>query len=102
MLGLVPFAGASISSDAGSVDTLVITTGVQGTTALNSVTVIIHVDANVTGVFGTGAIGTVTITAGANVYPAGVLGTSELGKALVWGIIPTGDDPNWQQIPTQV
>ena len=100
MLGNVAFSETPISSieTASGVNVAVI--GVSASALLNSVTVDAEASAFVTSVFGTGAIGTVEIDAKATVYLMGVFGTGEVGDALVWGIIPTGGNPNWQQIST--
>jgi len=56
------------------------------------------VNVAVTGVLGTTGLGVVSIDAEANVTLTGVSGTGELTSALVWGNIPTSQDPNWQII----
>lgn len=101
MLGNTAFAQAPISDlGSASIGVNVAITGVSASALLNSVAVDAEASAFVTGVFGTGAIGTVEIDAKATVYLTGVFGTGELASVLVWGIIPTGGNPNWQQIPT--
>lgn len=99
MLGNTAFAQAPIA-DLGSanVGINVAVTGVLGTTALGTVAVDAEASAPVTGVLGTTGLGVVSIDAEANVTLTGVSGTGELTSALVWGNIPTSQDPNWQII----
>ena len=99
MLGNTAFAQAPIA-DLGSaiLGVNVAVTGVLGTTALGTVTVDAEASAPVTGVLGTTGLGVVSIDAKANVTLTGVSGTGELTSALVWGNVPTSQDPNWQII----
>lgn len=101
MLGNTAFAQAPIS-DLGStsIGVNVAITGVSASALLNSVTVDAEASAFVTGLLGTTELGVVSTDAEANVTLIGVSGTGELASVLVWGIIPTGGSPNWQQIPT--
>ena len=99
MLGNTAFAQAPIS-DLGddSVGVNVAVTGVSVSALLNSVTVDAEASVFVTGVLGTTGLGVVSIDAEATVTLTGVSGTGEIASALVWGIIPTSQDPNWQVI----
>ena len=99
MLGNTAFAQAPIA-DLGSASLAVnvAATGVSASALLNSVTVDAEASAPVTGVLGTTGLGVVSIDAEANVTLTGVSGTGELTSALVWGNIPTSQDPNWQII----
>tara|TARA_R110000823_G_scaffold176318_1_gene308823 strand:+ start:44 stop:346 length:303 start_codon:yes stop_codon:yes gene_type:complete len=100
MLGNVAFSETAISSIETASGVNVAVTGVSATGFIGTVEVDAKATVYLTGVFGTGAIGTVEIDAKATVYLTGVFGTGEVGDALVWGIIPTGGIPDWQQIST--
>lgn len=101
MLGNTAFAQAPISDlGSASIGVNVAVTGVSASALLNSVTVDAEASAFVTGLLGTTELGVVSTDAEANVTLIGVSGTGELASVLVWGIIPTGGSPNWQQIPT--
>jgi hypothetical protein len=54
----------------------------------------------VDGVQGTSALGTVSVTGGANVYPTGVYGTVAIGMIYPWTQVDTTQLPDWQQIST--
>ena len=69
----------------------------------------IPADVAVTGVAGTGAVGTVSVIQKHNISVTGVAGTSAVGSVLVWGqIIPIqssnfsaitpSQSPNWEEI----
>ena len=101
MLGNTAFAQAPISDlGSASIGVNVAVTGVSASALLNSVTVDAEASVFVTRVLGTTELGVVSTDAEANVTLIGVSGTGELASVLVWGIIPTGGNPNWQQIPT--
>ena len=101
MLGNTAFAQAPISDlGSASIGVNVAVTGVSASALLNSVAVDAESSAFVTGLLGTTELGVVSTDAEANVTLIGVSGTGELASVLVWGIIPTGGSPNWQQIPT--
>lgn len=101
MLGNTAFAQAPISDlGSASIGVNVAITGVSASALLNSVAVDAEASAFVTGLLGTTELGVVSTDAEANVTLIGVSGTGELASVLVWGIIPTGGNPNWQQIPT--
>jgi len=101
MLGNTAFAQAPISDlGSASIGVNVAVTGVSASALLNSVTVDAEAGVSVTGLLGTTELGVVSTDAEANVTLIGVSGTGELASVLVWGIIPTGGSPNWQQIPT--
>ena len=53
-------------------------TGVQATSNLNNVTVVIRIKANV--------------------FPTGVQARGIAAKVLVWGLIPDNQNPNWQNV----
>ena len=57
-------------------------------------------DVTVSGVQGTSALGTVSVTGPANVYPTGVSCTGLIGTLYPWIDINTAQVPNWQQIST--
>lgn len=99
MLGNTAFAQAPIS-DLGSASLAVnvAVTGVSASALINSVAVDAEANVSVTGVLGTTGLGVVSIDAEANVTLTGVSGTGELTSALVWGNVPTSQDPNWQII----
>ena len=89
MLGFNAFSQNAIADIQSGVNVTVSVTGVQGTTALGTVAIILAPNVSVTGVQGTTALGTVTVTADANVSVTGVSATGELGVVLVWSVIPT-------------
>ena len=106
MLGFAPLADNSIAGF-GNIPADVAVTGVAGTGAVGSVSIISEV--SVTGVAGTGAIGTVTLIQKHNISVTGVSGTSAVGSVLVWGqIIPSqssnfsaitpSQSPSWEEI----
>jgi hypothetical protein len=99
MLGNTAFAQAPISDlGSASLGVNVAVIGVSASALLNSVAVDAEASAPVTGVLGTTGLGVVSIDAEANVTLTGVSGTGELTSALVWGNVPTSQDPNWQVI----
>ena len=96
-------------------------TGVVGTTALGTASVITDQILDVTGLSATAYLGTASTSAGAKVYPAGVVGTTYLGTAstiakanvypigvqgtgivssnvLLWSLIDNSQNPNWTRI----
>jgi len=106
MLGFAPLADNSIAGF-GNIPADVAVTGVAGTGAVGSVSIISEV--SVTGVAGTSAVGSVTIIQKHNISVTGVAGTSAVGSVLVWGqIIPSqssgfsaitpSQSPNWEEI----
>ena len=77
--GLFSFAEDSFAA-LGSTSIDVSVTGVVGTSALGSESVVAEANVAVTGVVGTSAVGSVTTVAKANVAVTGVAGTSALGS----------------------
>ena len=75
-------ATASVNSTAVGVtgDANVSVTGVAGTSAVGSVTVVGLANVSVTGVAGTSAIGTISTTRGDKAFVTGVAGTSAVGN----------------------
>ena len=101
MLGNTAFAQAPISDlGSASLGVNVAVTGASATGFIGTVAVDAEASVFVTGLLGTTELGVVSTDAEANVTLIGVSGTGELASVLVWGIIPTGGSPNWQQIPT--
>jgi hypothetical protein len=98
--------GSTTFTNDGFVQTVTITadanvspTGVVGTSALGTATVLTVNFVNVTGVAGTTALGTASPTAAATATVIGVSGTCETnGFTLVWGKIDTSQIPNWKDI----
>ena len=78
----------------------VIVTGVAGTSALGSETVIAGATFAVTGVTGTSALGSVTLTANADVVGTGVSATGGIGNVFLLTDINTTQVPSWADIST--
>ena len=78
----------------------VIVTGVAGTSALGSETVVAATPITfaVTGVAGTSALGSETVTGGATVVVTGVSATGVIGNILIWSDIDVSQTPNWTKI----
>ena len=70
-------------------------TGVAGTSALGTLTLVTNNIIAVTTDALTSALGSVTATGEANTSVTGVYGTGEISQILVWGIIVPGQDPSW-------
>ena len=75
-------------------------TGVAGTSALGSETVIAAAVFSVTGVAGTSALGSVTASIGADVIVTGVSATGGIGTVLLWSDVDTTQVPSWAAIST--
>ena len=78
----------------------VLVTGVVGTSALGSETVVSENIFAVTGVAGTSALGSETVAIKADVAVTGVSATGVIGNTLIWGDIDTTQVPNWAVIST--
>ena len=78
----------------------VIVTGVAGTTALGSETVVAAAVVSVTGVAGTSALGSETVEANADVAVTGVSATGAIGSVFLWTDIDTTQVPSWADIST--
>ena len=78
----------------------VIVTGVAGTSALGSVTVVGTAVFSITGVAGTSALGSAIPTANADVVGTGVSATGGTGNVFLWSDINTTQTPSWTNINT--
>ena len=78
----------------------VIVTGVAGTSALGSETVVAAAVVSVTGVAGTSALGSETVEANADVAVTGVSATGAIGSVFLWTDIDTTQVPSWADIST--
>ena len=70
-------------------------TGLEGTSALGSVTILLSININVTGLSATGQVGTPTVIAKANFTLTGVSATGEVGSVMIWSLIPDAQNPNY-------
>lgn len=73
-------------------------TGLEGTSALGSVAILLSINIDVTGQSATSALGNVTQNADANVILTGVSATGNVGKVLVWSLIDENQTPNYTNI----
>ena len=74
-------------------------TGVAGTSALGSVTVLPVCNVSVTSNRGVGSVGSVVVGISVTFEVTGVSATGEIGTTNVWGLINTSQtNSNWQEI----
>jgi hypothetical protein len=78
--------------------TIIISTGVAGTSALGTATTITTNVFSVAGVQGITSLGTATVDAEARVTITGVSATGELSNLNVWGLIDESQTPNWTDV----
>ena len=76
----------------------VLVTGVVGTSALGSETVVSENIFAVTGVAGTSALGSETVAIKADAAVTGVSATGVIGNILIWSDIDVSQTPNWTKI----
>jgi hypothetical protein len=79
-------------------DAIVTETGLQATSALGTITVLLQQNVDVTGVQGTTALGETEETGSTIINAVGVQATGEVGTVLVWSQITPGGDPRWTDI----
>jgi hypothetical protein len=76
----------------------VLVTGVVGTSALGSETVVSENIFAVTGVAGTSALGSETVAIKVDAAVTGVSATGVIGNILIWSDIDVSQTPNWTKI----
>ena len=94
LVGTLGNVSVSVEGDAN----IIIATGVAGTSALGSISLILNTNISVAGYSVTGNVGAVTFNAKANVLPNGVSATGEVGKFLIWSRIDENQTPNYTTI----
>jgi len=73
-------------------------TGVAGTSALGSITVLPVCNVPVTSNRGIGSVGSVIVGISVAFTVTGVSGTGEVGSPSIWSLVDTAQTPNWQEI----
>jgi hypothetical protein len=101
------FAIAGVSGTASTIsqgdetvtgDANVYPTGVAGTSALGTLTLVTNNVIAVTTDALTSGLGSLTITGIANITLTGVVGTGGITSVLVWGEIDSSQDPSWSGV----
>jgi hypothetical protein len=78
--------------------TIIITTGLAGTSALGTTTTRTNNIFPIVGYSATALLGTATVDAEARVTITGVSATLELSNLNVWGLIDESQTPNWTDV----
>ena len=79
-------------------DANVYPTGVAGTSALGTLTLVTNNVIAVTTDALTSGLGSLTITGTANITLTGVYGTGYVNQLLIWGKIDSSQDPSWSAV----
>ena len=99
---IVDVTGVASTGDVGSVvvqaTAVFSATGVQAATAIGVPTTAIGIDVVTIGVFGTSAVNSVSTTGSTIIIPLGVFADGVVGRALVWGRVTPDPGTTWTRI----
>ena len=95
---IVDLTGVSSQGDVG-IDADVTLAGVEASSAINSLTIVITVQFALTGLASTSVLNAPVVTGDANIYPIGLSASVLAGNVLVWGLVPPGPVAGWVDVP---